>query len=63
MPLLFPIAALNLVNMAVCERIFVAKLVKLPPMMDDKLTKNAIDALKFAPLMMITNGYWMLSNN
>jgi len=35
MPLLFPLAAFNLFNQWVCERISVAYLVRLPPALDD----------------------------
>lgn len=35
MPLLFPIAAFNMMNLYICERIFVARYVKLPPNLDD----------------------------
>jgi hypothetical protein len=35
---------------------------KMPPCLDDKLTKNALGMLKYAPLFFIANGYWMLSN-
>lgn len=35
---------------------------KQPPSLDDQLTKNAIETLKLAPLLLLCNGYWMLSN-
>jgi hypothetical protein len=62
MPILFPLAAFNLINQYVVERLIVAWNVKQPPALDDKLTVNALDMLKYAPLMMLFNGYWMLSN-
>jgi hypothetical protein len=62
MPILFPIAAFNFINQYICERIIVAYFMKQPPALDDKLTKNALDMLKYAPLIMLFNGYWMLSN-
>ena len=62
MPILFPLAALNLLNQYVVERLIVAWNVKQPPALDDKLTVNALEMLKFAPLIMLFNGYWMLSN-
>jgi hypothetical protein len=62
MPLLFPIAAANLFTQWICERIALAYLVKLPPALDQKLTVNAITLLKWAPLLLLFNGYWMLSN-
>lgn len=33
-----------------------------PPALDDRLTKNTIEMVKFAPLLMLFNSYWMLSN-
>jgi hypothetical protein len=62
MPLLFPLAAFNFFNQWVCERIIVARQMRLPPALDDKLTNNCIGMLKFAPLLLIFNGYWMISN-
>jgi hypothetical protein len=36
--------------------------VKLPPLFDDTMINNLISTLKWAPVLMIFNGYWMLSN-
>jgi len=47
MPILFPIAAFNFINQYICERIVVSYAMKLPPSLDDKLTKNALEMLKF----------------
>lgn len=63
LPILFPLAALNFFNQWVCERIVVAYLVKQPPALDDKLIKNCIGMLKWAPFLYICNGFWMLSNS
>lgn len=62
MPLLFPVASFNFFNQYFCERIMAAYQVKLPPSLDDKLTKNMISVIKWAPLIMMFNGYWALSN-
>jgi len=62
MPLLFPVAAFNFFNQYTCERIVAAYFSKLPPSLDDKLTNNLIAKMKWAPLIMLFNGYWMLSN-
>ena len=35
---------------------------KLPPALDDKLTKNCINMLQMAPIVLLFNGYWMISN-
>lgn len=62
MPLLFPIAGFNLLNQYICERIIVAYYMKQPPALDNKLITNCLKMLKWAPLLMLMNGYWMLSN-
>jgi len=62
MPILFVLAAFNFFNQWVCERLIVAYQVKLPPALDDKLTNNAIEMLKYAPILLLFNGYWMISN-
>jgi hypothetical protein len=62
MPILFVLAAFNFFNQWVCERIIVAYQMKLPPALDDKLTINCINMLKIAPIMLLFNGYWMISN-
>jgi len=62
MPILFVLAAFNFFNQWVCERVIVAYQVKLPPALDDKLTNNCLNMLKWAPILMLFNGYWMISN-
>jgi len=62
LPILFPIAAFNFFNQYVCERITAAYMVKLPPALDDKLINFVLGKLKWAPLIFLMNGYWMLSN-
>lgn len=62
MPILFPIACLNYFMLWCGERYWVAYTYQLPPSLDDKLTKNAMEVLRYAPLFFLFNGYWMLSN-
>lgn len=62
MPLLFPIAMVNYLNQYFCERIIVAYFMKAPPALDDKIIRNFIRMLKWAPLLFLCNGYWMVSN-
>jgi len=62
MPLLFPIAAFNFMNQYICERLIVAYQVRLLPALDTKLTENALDMLKWSPILFLFNGYWMISN-
>jgi hypothetical protein len=46
----------------VCERITSAYQVRLPPALDDNLINFVLEKLKWAPLIFLMNGYWMLSN-
>mmetsp|Transcript_5223 Transcript_5223/g.8085 ORF Transcript_5223/g.8085 Transcript_5223/m.8085 type:complete len:884 (-) Transcript_5223:266-2917(-) len=62
MPILFPLAAFNFMNQFICERTIAAWGVKLPAALDDKLTNNALNMLKWAPILFLFNGYWMVSN-
>lgn len=62
MPMLFPLAAFNFFNQWITERVIVAYQVRLPPALDNKLTNNCIGMLKGAPLLLLFNGYWMISN-
>tara|TARA_B110000285_G_C15040501_1_gene571565 strand:- start:237 stop:491 length:255 start_codon:yes stop_codon:yes gene_type:complete len=62
MPLLFPVAACNFGIQWVCERIMATYQVKLPPLLDDTMITQLFSTLKWAPLMMLFNGFWMLSN-
>lgn len=62
MPALFPCAALNFFNQYMVERIIVAWYMKAPAAMDDSLTRNCISKLRFAPMIFLINGYWMLGN-
>ena len=62
MPILFPIAALNLFNQWICERLVVAYMMKRPPALDNKLSENCIAMLKLAPIVFLANGFWMVSN-
>jgi len=63
MPILFPVAIVNYLNQYFCERYIVAYCMKLPPALDDKLTRNFVKMLKWAPLLLLANGYWMISNH
>lgn len=61
-PILFPIAALTYFNLYTLERLATTYFYQLPPTFDDKLTKNAVKIIRFAPLVYLFFGYWMLSN-
>ena len=61
-PLLFPVASLNLALTLYGERFACAFVVRQPPAMDDTMTKNTLRLLKLAPIILLMNGYWMISN-
>lgn len=62
LPILLPIAAATLAIFWIHERYHMAYTYRLPPSLDDKLTENAISMLRYAPLLLLFNGYWMLDN-
>lgn len=62
MPVLFPLAGLSIYSMRVCNRIQVAWLDRLPPAMNDSITRQVLNVLKFSPLFLIFNGYWLMDN-
>lgn len=62
LPLLFPIAALNIFSQWITERIAVAYLAPLPPALDEKLTSNCVSVLRWAPVLLLFNGYWIVGN-
>lgn len=62
MPILFPFASLNFINQWVCDRYLVAWHMRLPPSLDDSLMINFCHKVKFAPIFLVFNGYWMVSN-
>jgi hypothetical protein len=61
-PLFFVIAAFNLLFNYCVERHIVAKAMKLPPALDNRLTNYTLQTLKVAPYLYLINGFWQLSN-
>ena len=61
-PILFPIAVLSYTILWISERYYVAYNFQMPPSLDDRLSKNAVNVLKYAPMIFLFNGFWMLSN-
>ena len=62
MPVLFPLAAFNFLNQWICERMVVAWYMRLPPSLSDTLMRNFVQKVQYAPMLMILNGWWMISN-
>jgi len=44
------------------ERVMCAYVVRLPPAMGDTMTQTTISTLRFSPILLLINGYWMVSN-
>ncbi len=62
MPLLFPVGALTFAVVWILERIMVCYVCVLPPAMDDTLVKNSVKMFRWAALIYLFVGYWMISN-
>jgi len=62
MPIMFPMASIIIMNQRLAERIQVAFNYRLPPAMDNSLSDSVLSIMKYAPLMMLFNGYWLMDN-
>ena len=62
LPILFPIAAVDLIVIFCIERIFLSFFYQTPPAMDASTTRNALTLLSLAPIFLLLNGFWMVSN-
>jgi hypothetical protein len=62
LPVLFPIAAFSFLTLYVMEKLLLHYVYREPPMYDEKLNKNALSILTYAPVLFLAFGYWMLSN-
>jgi len=62
MPILFLVAAFTYFVLYSLERILVAYFYQLPPTFDDQMTKNAFRIIRWASVLHLFFGYWMLSN-
>jgi hypothetical protein len=61
-PVLFPIAAISLFVLYIVEKSMVYYSYRLPPTYDEKLNKNVLAIMTYAPLLFLSFGYWMLSS-
>ena len=62
LPVLFPVAAISLLVLYCVEKLMLHYSYREPPMYDEKLNKNALAILTWAPLLFCSFGYWMLSS-
>ena len=61
-PMLFPIAMFGIMNMYIVERLALAYYYRKPPMYDQKLNRQALRILQWAPVGMFMLGYWSTGN-
>lgn len=62
MPIMYPMAMVIVSNQRLCERIQVAYNYRQPPAMDDSLSNSVLTIMKYAPIMLLFNGYWLMDN-
>ena len=62
LPMLFPIAAFTFFNYYFCEKVLLTYYYQKPPMYDEKLNNTALAWAKFAPMLMMAFGYWIMGN-
>jgi hypothetical protein len=62
MPIMFPMASLIVYNQRLAERIQIAFNYRLPPAMDNSLSDSVLSIMKYAPLLMLFNGFWLMDN-
>jgi hypothetical protein len=62
LPILFPIATLSFFVFYVVERLLVAYSYREPPLFDQSLNREALQLIKFAPLIYCAITFWMFGN-
>ena len=62
-PILFPIGIIIFANVLFCQKIRVAYICQHPNLLDDSICQSIFSVMKFAPLFMLFNAYWMLDNH
>jgi len=62
-PILFPIACVAFIMYWFSERFMIARYYPLPPAMTNDLMKSFIAFAEGAPVLLLINGYWMISNH
>jgi len=61
-PILYPIAAMALLILYLVEKTMLYYAYRLPPMYDERLSNSVLDMMSYAPLFLLSFGYWMASN-
>ena len=61
-PVLFPIACISFMMQWLSERFMIARYYPLPPAMTNELLKSFIAFAEIAPIILVMNGYLMMTN-
>ena len=61
LPLLFVISFLSLFSLYIMEVYMLYYVYKKPPTYDENLNKAFLELLKYAPLVLLSFGFWQLS--
>lgn len=59
---MFPMAAIILANQRFTEKIIIWRYSRIPPSMDDALCKSILQILKYGPIILLLNTYWLMDN-
>jgi hypothetical protein len=62
MPILFPIACWSLSSLYLLEKFALYYVYQAPPAYDERLNNAVLEILKYAPLILLSFGFWILSN-
>jgi len=62
MPILFPIAAMSLSVMFCLEKFMLYYIFQQPPTYDEELNNSVLETLDKAPILLLSFGYWILTN-
>mmetsp|Transcript_21710 Transcript_21710/g.16011 ORF Transcript_21710/g.16011 Transcript_21710/m.16011 type:complete len:569 (+) Transcript_21710:1-1707(+) len=61
-PAMWPIAVVQYFVLYIVEKLMIYYSYRQPPMYDNKLNDRVLGILSYAPLFLLTFGYWMVSN-
>jgi len=61
-PILYPIAAIAMLILYLVEKTMLYYSYRLPPMYDERLSQSVLGLMSYAPLLLLSFGYWMASN-
>ena len=62
LPMLFPIATISFIVLYMVEKLMIYYSYRMPPMYDEKLNNNVLKLMTYAPLLLLSFGYWMFSS-